>query len=352
MSELKELLEREARRVDADPGALESVYRTGERRQRDRRIGAAVFAFAVFAAVIALISGALRSDRSIPAERTPGALSHNGDIVVRAIVGNHNGAILQIDPVTSKEVALPVTASAKDLVWPVMGGGGNNLTDLSSSPDGTALAYVWSKDVWVLDMASGVSRKIVSPCGTSCMVAWSPDGSTIAFTQGHALELVNPEGGERRTVTTFPGLSAPVWSPDGQRIAFLSQEQLYTVDQGGSGLHSLGVSARDAAWSPDGSRIAYLSSTPDCNAQGACVIALRTVGADGTNPTEVVRAGSCLCLGFWPGLTWSPDGTQLALVIPGPHGQPLGLYLVNEDGSGLRLLREGAWGRPAWEAAP
>jgi WD40-like Beta Propeller Repeat len=350
MSELKELLEREARRVDADPGALESVYRTRERRQRDRRIGTAVFAFAVFAAVIALISGAHGSDRSFPADRTPGALPHNGDVVVRAIAGNHKGAILQIDPATSKEMALPVAASAKDLVWPVMGGG--NMTALSSSPDGTALAYVWSNDVWVLDIASGISRKIVSPCGTSCMVAWSPDGSTIALTQGHTLELANPQGGGRRTVTTFPGISAPVWSPDGQRIAFLSQEQLYTVDQSGSGLQSLGVSAWDAAWSPDGSRIAYLSSTTDCNAQSACVIALKTVGADGTNPTEVVRAGSCLCLAFWPGLTWSPDGTQLALVIPGPHGQPLGLYLVNEDGSGLRLLREGAWGRPAWEPAP
>ena len=351
MSELKELLEREARRIDADPGALESVYRTRDRRQRDRRIGTTVFAFAVFAAVIALVFGFLGSDRSAPADRTPGALPHNGDVVVRAVVGNHKGAILQIDPATSKEVALPVAASAKDLVWPIMGGA-RNLTDLSSSPDGTALAYVWSNDVWVLDIASGVSRKIVSPCGTSCMVAWSPDGSTIAFTQGHSLELVNPQGGERRTVTTFRGISDPVWSPDGQRIAFLWQGSLYTIDHDGSGLLSLGVSAWAVAWSPDGSRIAYLSSTTDCNAQSACVIALSTVGADGTNPTEVVHAGRILFLAFWPGLTWSPDGTQLALVIPGPHGQPLGLYLVNEDGSGLRLLREGAWGRPAWEPAP
>ncbi|MEA2522247.1 MAG: TolB protein [Actinomycetota bacterium] len=351
MSELKELLEREARRVDADPGALESVYRTRERRQRDRRIGTAIFAFAVFAAVIALISGALGLDRSFPADQTPGALPHNGDIVVRADVGNDKGAILQIDPATSKEVALPVAASAKDLVWPVMGSE-KNMTDLSSSPDGTALAYVWSNDVWVLDIASGVSRKIVNPCGRMCTVAWSPDGSTIAFTHGDTLELVNPQGGGRRTVTTFPGISAPMWSPDGQRIAFLTQGGLYTIDQDGSGLHSLGVNAWDAAWSPDGSRIAYLSSTTDCNAQGGCVIALRTVRPDGTNPTEVVRAGRGPFLAFWPGLTWSPDGTQLALVVRGPQGQPLGLYLVNEDGSGLRLLRQGAWGRPAWEPAP
>jgi Tol biopolymer transport system component len=351
MSELKELLEREARRVDADPGALESVFRTKERRQRDRRIGTAIFAFAIFAAVIALISGALGSDRSFPADRTPGPLPHNGDIVVRAIIGNDKGAILQIDPATSKEVALPVAASAKDLVWPVMGSQ-KNMTDLSSSPDGTAVAYVWSNDVWVLDIAGGVSRKIVNPCGRMCTVAWSPDGSTIAFTHGDTLELVNPQGGGRRTVTTFPGISDPVWSPDGQRIAFLAQGLLYTIDSSGSGLHPLGVSAWAAAWSPDGSRIAYLSSTTDCNAQSACVIALGTVAPDGTNPTEVVRAGRCLCLGFSPGLAWSPDGTQLALVVPGPQGQPFGLYLVKEDGSGLRLLRQAAWARPTWEPAP
>lgn len=349
MSQLKELLDREARRIDADPRALDSVYRTGERRQRDRRIGTVVFALTVFAAVIALVSGAFRSDRSLPADRTS-TTDHvrNGDIVVRANIESGRGAILQIDPATSEEVALPV-ASAKDLVWPGMGTG--RFTDLSSSPDGTALAYVWSNDVWILDIASGESAKIVDSCGEGCMLAWSPDGSVVAFTHSGTLELVRPDGRGRRTVPTAVGVSSPVWSPDGQRIAFQSGEQLYTIDRGGSDLQSLGVSAWFAAWSPDGSRIAYLFPM-DCSDQGECVIEVGMVGPDGTNATEVLRAGRCFCFGFSPGLTWSPDGTQIALVIPGPHGQPDGLYLVSEDGTGLRLLREGAWGRPAWRPAP
>ncbi|MDP9302219.1 MAG: hypothetical protein M3P43_15200, partial [Actinomycetota bacterium] len=242
MSQMKELLDREAHRIEADTRALDSVYRTGERRQRNRRIGTIISALAIFAAAVAFVAGALGSARSVPADRTPiGVLHSNGDIVVRALVGEREGAILQIDPATSEEVALPVAASAKDLVWPGTGTGA--FTDLSSSPDGTTLAYVWSKDVWVLDIASGGSRKIVDSCGPGCMLAWSPDGSVIAFTHGDTLELVNPDGGDRTIVTTLGGIQLLSWSPDSQRIALRWGDQLYTIDRGGSDLQPLGVSA-------------------------------------------------------------------------------------------------------------
>src|SRR5215210_2008181 len=159
MSQMKELLDREAHRIEADPRALDSVYRTGERRQRNRRIGTIISALAIFVAAVAFVTSAIGSARSVPADQTPDIDRRNGNIVVRALVGEREGAILQIDPTTSEEVALPVAASARDLVWPGMGTGA--FTDLSTSPDGTALAYVWSNDVWVLNIASGASRKIV-----------------------------------------------------------------------------------------------------------------------------------------------------------------------------------------------
>jgi Tol biopolymer transport system component len=352
MTQLKEMLDGEARRIDADPEALDSLIRIGERRLRNRRIATVVFAFAVFAAAITLAVGGLGSDRSRPTDLTPaGSFHHNGDIVVRAIAGDHKGAILEIDPATSEESVLPVVASARELVWPPATSGRS--TDVSWSPDGARLAYAWSNDIWVLDVASGRSTRIVT-CGAGCTMAWSPDGSLIAFAHGDTLALAGIDGTEREIVTTLSGVDSPVWSPDGQRLAFrASSGRLFTVDRNGSHLASLGVSGLAAAWSPDGSRIAYLAlDETDCDQQQGCPLSVDVVAADGSAPGRLLPVGRCFCIGFWPGLTWSPDGTQMALVIPGPEGQPGGLYVVDADGTQLRLLREGAWGRPSWQPVP
>jgi len=76
------------------------------------------------------------------------------------------------------------------------------------------------------------------------------------------------------------------------------------------------------------------------------------VDADGSNSTELVEAGTCYCLGFTPGLTWSPDGASMALVIVGPGEGAYGLYVMNADGTGLRFVAEGANGSPAWRPVP
>lgn len=166
-----------------------------------------------------------------------------------------------------------------------------------------------------------------------------------------------PDGANRKTLTVSAsgGVANPTWSPDGGRIAFVvsyesGPTELYTIDRSGSGLQRLGVRAWAAAWSPDGSKIAYLAPS-NCD-NDVCLLTVDVVGADGAKPTKVLDAGRCFCIELWPGLAWSPDGTQMALVIPGPGKDPYGLYVVNEDGTGLRLLREGAWGRPAWRPAP
>ena len=81
--------------------------------------------------------------------------------------------------------------------------------------------------------------------------------------------------------------------------------------------------------------------------------------ADGSNPTELVEAGTCYCLGFAPGLTWSPDGASMALNVPGrgPFTGSLdegayGLYVINADGTGLRFVAEGTNGSLAWRPVP
>ena len=72
---------------------------------------------------------------------------------------------------------------------------------------------------------------------------------------------------------------------------------------------------------------------------------------DGSGPHEIVEAGACACLGFMPGLTWSPDGTSLAAVIPSGNDRPWGLYIVNADGTEKRPVAD-AWGPVAWQPVP
>jgi hypothetical protein len=56
MSDLKELLDREARLVDAAPEALEAVLRRRDRKRRSQRIAAGVVGVAVFVAAIWIVT--------------------------------------------------------------------------------------------------------------------------------------------------------------------------------------------------------------------------------------------------------------------------------------------------------
>jgi Tol biopolymer transport system component len=189
----------------------------------------------------------------------------------------------------------------------------------------------------------------------------------MAVAHDGMLELIDPEGANRATLVELPGIDHPTWSPDGERIAFqvVSDERsLYVIDRDGSNLTDLlgpapddSIGFFDPAWSPDGSRIAYIASTQRNPVHGLR-LRVEVVDADGSNPTELVEAGTCGCIGFTPGLTWSPDGTSLALItgsLDELSGSPkaYGLYVMNADGTGLRLVAgSGANGSPAWRPAP
>ena len=41
-------------------------------------------------------------------------------------------------------------------------------------------------------------------------------------------------------------------------------------------------------------------------------------------PRELAKAGQCFCLGFAPGLDWSPDGTSLTFTSLGGGGSTEG----------------------------
>jgi hypothetical protein len=70
MSQLKELLDQEAHRIDADPDALESTLRKRDHKRRNQRITAGVVGIAVFVAAVWIVRDVAslgRSETSVPA---------------------------------------------------------------------------------------------------------------------------------------------------------------------------------------------------------------------------------------------------------------------------------------------
>ncbi len=107
------------------------------------------------------------------------------------------------------------------------------------SPDGKAAAFavsVWdaeedksNADIWLLDLASGVSRKLTANKASDTSPAFSPDGKRMAFLskregdKATQLYVIAVDGGEAERLTEMPiGVSSPKWFPDGKRIAFVS----------------------------------------------------------------------------------------------------------------------------------
>jgi hypothetical protein len=71
MSEFRPFLDREARRVHADPGALEAVLRRAERRRTWRRAAAGAVALAIAGGSLGLAYAAFRPDREARPAREP-----------------------------------------------------------------------------------------------------------------------------------------------------------------------------------------------------------------------------------------------------------------------------------------
>jgi dipeptidyl aminopeptidase/acylaminoacyl peptidase len=111
------------------------------------------------------------------------------------------------------------------------------------SPDAKLIAYTvvrydrpgrpWPQ-LWVLDVASGKSTRIVSENDVAGDPVWSPDGHWIAYdgaAEGkQGLAVVHPDGSSATFLTEAHGTNSPLpgtgaevtWSPDSKQIAFIS----------------------------------------------------------------------------------------------------------------------------------
>jgi TolB protein len=240
------------------------------------------------------------------------------------------------------------------------------------------ITYVDGTQIVAVDPFHPANRIVLGPTNGQLPIAWSRDGTRLLLMSIADLYVMNADGSQTRlTHGDLSGWEGTL-SPDGSKVVYNRWQEavvpgghlrtmgLYVVDaqggapqliaksdfcmtipdnqnagiqQGSCGSSSGGSELAYPTWSPDGSRIAYAEYRYDLATDEVW-----TMNSDGTDQRRLVSLGSCG--GTQPtrctnGLSWSPDGSQLAIHSVG------GIYTVRADGSRLlRITKDGV--QPSW----
>ena len=166
-----------------------------------------------------------------------------------------------------------------------------------------------------------------------------PLSGRIAFDDFDDVWTIDADGTDltRLTHSPWPEFD-PAWSPDGSQIVFTSQRdngdrEIYVMNADGSGQTRLTTSPgfdENPSWSPDGERIAF-DSMRDGNLE------IYVMNADGTKQTRVTNHPA---LDAIP--SWSQDSKRIVFVSDRNAKAQRRLFVMNADGTNVRMLTRGA----------
>ncbi len=224
------------------------------------------------------------------------------------------------------------------------------------APDGSKLAIMKGRDLWVLEYPSGEARKY--PFGLATRMSWMPDSRRAVVASahdGHSLWLLDTATSRRTELFISPTpVIAPSVSPDGKRLLFAGGTyswDLMEVEMGSGRVRHLGVSGPAAtfpAWAPSGAHLSFVALR-----LGAVTIDDVPIGEQpgGFSRTLFTTTGQDAEL---RGLRWSPDGSRLlfdmqergrtrTMVLNASGGLALAIDDNAEDVSDAVWSQDGRW---------
>jgi serine/threonine protein kinase len=208
------------------------------------------------------------------------------------------------------------------------------------SPDGKYVAYVDSKGLHLLTIASGEVHEITLPPELKpnlWYVGWFPDGERLLLgglfdTEKYTIWSTSILGGSPRRLRANG--TEPAISPQGTAIAFVDgkRHELWVMGSNGEDPHKVVGSESDLyaapAWSPTGTRLAYLKVPVDGAGFGA---RLDTVSLNGGSPTTVSSDPrlDVTEVGTTP-MLWMRDG-RIVLPLSKSNSTRADLYAIVTD---------------------
>ncbi|MBI3763275.1 MAG: TolB family protein [Chloroflexi bacterium] len=234
---------------------------------------------------------------------------------------------------------------------PQVGADGKTLLFRAKTSDGTY-------QVFSTLLTSGTPTQLTHGNGNNREAALSPDGMLIAFVSDRddaagEIYLMNADGSNQRRLTDHPGQDDdPTWSPDGRYLAHESLDPaetkgdiyIYDLETGASTLLTRSAPTRynlTPDWSPDGKWIAF-----DGHDKRAEAWAIYIIHQDGSGLRRVV-GGDDMC----DRPAWSPDSTMLAFATSRETGdrEKSNIWRVNLDGRDLIQVTFGDYDfNPSW----
>ncbi|HZP58233.1 MAG TPA: hypothetical protein VFC53_11890 [Dehalococcoidia bacterium] len=201
----------------------------------------------------------------------------------------------------------------------------------SPGPCGGGEAHVW----YLLDTTSGERTRLSLFTGVFASI--SPDGKTLLGLAGDALATADadaPQSVDARI--SLPGATAPAayadWSPDSERVVVQAAvpgapvQQTYLVNVSAASARLLQAGQTGVSWSPDGSKLAITFGSADKDTGAGT---LNVLGRDGKQIwSRALRT-------FSANPQWSADGDLLSVQVqePSPPGTVAAYRLDIYDGA-------------------
>jgi len=216
----------------------------------------------------------------------------------------------------------------------------------SCSSDGNYIVFVrvmTNSTIWTMNIDGTDQRQISSGIYNDYAPSWSPDGKKIVFIRnGTETCTMNSDGSGVLQISAAGGFDCS-WSPDGTKLVYSNPGgDIYSMNPDGTGVTPMPGNTTwegNPTWSPDGAKIAFVDTHDPMQ--------VWTMNSDGTGRFQVTYTVSP------DGNTqpsWSPDGRYLAFwEEASPKSR---IYIINSDGSGLRLFLQNGETEPCFVGKP